>query len=115
MSIFDPKRTWGLIWRSIEGCPGVGTGGCGGSPGGGAGCGGSPGGIGLCLVVVMTAPHLWLKSRETPESRKRQIRCHPELTDADVGSLNAGQCPSLAERKMYAYDPERTAAGGLRL
>jgi len=37
------------------------------------------------------------------------------LTDADVGSLNAGQCPSLAERKMYAYDPERTAAGGLRL
>jgi hypothetical protein len=76
-SIFDPKRTWGLIWRSIEGCPGVGIGGCGGSPGGGAGCGGSPGGIGLCLVVVMTAPHLWLKSRETPESRKRQIRCHP--------------------------------------
>jgi hypothetical protein len=38
MSAFDPKRTSGPISQSIEGGPGLGTGGCGGSPGGGA-CG----------------------------------------------------------------------------
>ena len=42
MSAFGTKRTSGLISQSIEGCPGLGTGGCGGSPGGGVAVEGRP-------------------------------------------------------------------------